>query len=59
MKPIKIKKPGDLHNRLGVPQGKKIPPSLLAAAAKRKGMTGQEARYAKNVLIPGAKKKKK
>ena len=29
---IKIKHPGQLHRDLGVPQGKKIPASKLAAA---------------------------
>jgi len=31
-----VKKPGALHRQLGVPQGKKIPASKLAAAAKSK-----------------------
>lgn len=41
-----IKKPGQLHKDLGVPQGKKIPASKLAAAAKRPGKVGQRARLA-------------
>jgi hypothetical protein len=51
-KPVKkfiqkaIKKPGQLHKDLGVPQGKKIPASKLAAAAKRPGKVGQRARFA-------------
>jgi len=53
--PIKIKRPGDLHRRLGVPMGQKIPASKLNAAAKAPGILGKEARYAKNVLRPGAK----
>ena len=40
-----IKKPGQLHEDLGVPQGKKIPKGKIAAAAK-KGKTGQRARLA-------------
>lgn len=31
---IKIKRPGLLHKKLGVPQGKKIPAGKLAAAKK-------------------------
>ncbi len=54
--PIKIKRPGDLHRRLKVPQGKKIPKAKLNRAAKAKGLLGKEARYAKNVLIPGSKR---
>ena len=41
-----IKKPGALHRSLGVPQGKKIPPAMMAAAAKKKGKVGQRARFA-------------
>lgn len=41
-----IKKPGQLHKDLGVPQGKKIPEDKLAAAAKRPGKVGQRARLA-------------
>lgn len=41
-----IKHPGQLHRDLGVPQGKRIPPYLLAEAAKRKGKVGQRARLA-------------
>lgn len=44
-----IKKPGQLHRDLGVPQGQKIPPSLLAAAAKRTGKVGQRARFAEEL----------
>jgi len=42
-----IKRPGQLHRDLGVPQGKKIPAAKLAAAAKRGGKVGQRARFAK------------
>lgn len=41
-----IKKPGQLHRDLGVPQGKKIPAKKLAAAKKRGGKVGQRARLA-------------
>ncbi|MCP4342766.1 MAG: hypothetical protein GY799_28765 [Desulfobulbaceae bacterium] len=41
-----IKRPGQLHRDLGIPQGKKIPLATLQAAAKRKGKIGQRARFA-------------
>lgn len=41
-----IKKPGQLHRDLGVPQGKKIPKAKVAAAAKKPGKVGQRARFA-------------
>jgi hypothetical protein len=44
-----IKKPGALHADLGVPQGQKIPPAKLAAAAKQPGKVGQRARLAKTL----------
>jgi len=44
-----IKKPGQLHRDLGVPQGKKIPAGKLAAAAKRPGKVGQRARFAEEL----------
>jgi len=44
-----IKKPGQLHKDLGVPQGKKIPAKKLAAAAKAKGKVGQRARLAQTL----------
>jgi hypothetical protein len=44
-----IKKPGQLHKDLGVPQGEKIPSSKLEAAAKSKGKIGQRARLAKTL----------
>jgi hypothetical protein len=44
-----IKKPGALHADLGVPQGKKIPPAKLAAAAKAPGKVGQRARIAETL----------
>jgi hypothetical protein len=44
-----IKKPGQLHKDLGVPQGQKIPASKLAAAAKKPGKVGQRARFAQTL----------
>jgi hypothetical protein len=44
-----IKKPGALHSDLGVPQGKKIPPGKIAAAAKKPGKVGQRARFAETL----------
>lgn len=41
-----VKKPGQLHKDLGVPQGEKIPAKKLAAAAKKPGKVGQRARLA-------------
>jgi len=39
-------KRGQLHRDLGIPWHKKIPRSVLEAAAKRKGKIGQRARFA-------------
>lgn len=44
-----IKKPGQLHRDLGVPQGKKIPAAKIAAAAKKPGKVGQRARFAETL----------
>lgn len=44
-----IKRPGQLHKDLGVPQGEKIPAGKLEAAAKSKGKIGQRARLAKTL----------
>lgn len=44
-----IKKPGQLHKDLGVPQGKKIPEKKLEAAAKRPGKVGLRARLAETM----------
>ena len=41
-----IKKPGALHEQMGVPKGKKIPAKALAKAAKGPGKLGQRARFA-------------
>ena len=44
-----IKKPGALHEQLGVPAGKKIPAKKLASAAKKPGKLGQRARLAQTL----------
>lgn len=44
-----IKKPGQLHRDLGVPQGQKIPKSKIEAAARGGGKTAQRARFAKTL----------
>jgi hypothetical protein len=44
-----IKKPGQLHRDLGVPQGQKIPAKTLNAAAASGGKVGQRARLAKTL----------
>lgn len=49
-----IKKPGQLHKDLGVPQGKKIPEKKLEAAAAKGGKVGQRARLAET--LKGMKK---
>ena len=44
-----IKKPGALHEQLGVPMGEKIPAKKLAAAAKKPGKLGKRARLAETL----------
>ena len=44
-----IKKPGALHEQLGVPKGQKIPAKKLATAAKAPGKLGQRARLAETL----------
>ena len=44
-----IKKPGALRKELGVPAGKKIPSSKLAAATKKPGKIGKRARLAETL----------
>lgn len=44
-----IKKPGQLHRDLGVPQGEKIPAGKIAAAAKGSGKVAQRARFAETL----------
>jgi hypothetical protein len=48
-----IKHPGALHKQLGVPQGKKIPASKIAAAASKGGKLGQRARLAQTLKKVG------
>lgn len=44
-----IKRPGQLHRDLGVPQGQTIPKGKLAAAASKGGKVGQRARFAETL----------
>jgi len=44
-----IKKPGALHEQLGVPQGQNIPAGKLAKAAKAPGTLGKRARLAETL----------
>lgn len=44
-----IKKPGQLHRDLGVPQGEKIPASKIASAAKGNGKVAERARFAETL----------
>jgi len=44
-----IKRPGQLHRDLGVPQGKKIPAAKLSAAAQKGGKVGARARLAQTL----------
>jgi len=50
-----IKKPGQLHRDLNVPQGQKIPMFKIRAAAKKGGKVGQRARFA--ITLKGFSKK--
>ena len=43
------KNKGALHKNLGIPQDKKIPAKTLAAAAKKPGKVGKEARLAQTL----------
>lgn len=43
------KNKGGLHRALGVPAGKKIPASKVAAAASKGGKVGKEARLAQTL----------
>ena len=44
-----IKKPGALHEEMGIPKGKKIPAKKLKAAAKKGGKLGKRARLAETL----------
>lgn len=50
-----IKRPGQLHRDLGVPEGKKIPEGKLEAAAHKKGKVGARARFAE--ILKGIRRK--
>lgn len=52
-----IKKPGQLHKDLGVPEDEPIPEGTLNAAAKKGGKVGQRARLAKTLKKMRRKKK--
>ena len=39
-------KKGALHQELGIPEGQKIPPATIAAAAQKPGIEGKRARLA-------------
>lgn len=45
-----IKRPGQLHRDLGIPERKKIPISLIRRAAKRKDKVGARARLALTLI---------
>lgn len=44
-----IKRPGALHQKLGVPTGQKIPKAKIQVAASKGGQLGQEARFAQTL----------
>lgn len=44
-----IKRPGALHEHLGIAPDKKIPLKTLQKAAKEPGVVGQEARFAQTL----------
>jgi hypothetical protein len=48
-KAIKPQNRGALHEKLGVPEGKKIPVGKVAKAAKAGGALGREARLAQTL----------
>jgi hypothetical protein len=50
-----IKNPGALREKLGAKEGKPIPAKKLAAAAKKPGTMGKQARLAET--LKGMKKK--
>ena len=49
-----IKNPGSLRSKLGVKEGQTIPAKKLAAAAKKSGTIGKQARLAQT--LKGLKK---
>jgi hypothetical protein len=52
-------KKGSLHRQLGIPVGKKIPLTVLRAAAKSPGLLGQRARLALNLRNLRRRKKRR
>ena len=44
-----VQNKGGLHRSLGIPEGQKIPASKIAAAAKRGGKVGKQARLAQTL----------
>lgn len=52
-----IKRPGELHRDLGVPQNQKIGAEKIEEAAERGGKVGQRARFA--LVLRGLRGKKK
>jgi hypothetical protein len=44
-----VKNKGGLHRSLGIPQGQKIPAKKIAAAAKKGGKVGKQARLARTL----------
>ena len=50
------KNKGGLHRSLGVPAGKKIPKAKIAAAAKKGGNVGKQARLAMTLSKMSRKK---
>jgi hypothetical protein len=52
-----VKRPGQLHRDLGVPQGQKIGAEKIEEAAEQGGKTGQRARFA--LVLRGLRGKKK
>lgn len=54
-----IKKPGALRKTAGVKKGQKIPRKKLLAMAKKKGKTGQRARFALTLRKMSKKRRRK
>ncbi len=54
-----IKRPGQLHRDLGIPEGRKIPVSLIRRAAKRKDKVGARARLALTLMRLRRRRRKK
>ena len=54
-----VKNKGSLHKSLGIAEGKKIPKKKVAAAAKKGGKVGKQARLAETLMGFHHKGKKK